>query len=380
MALMVLVGAVALATASTAAALPANPWTGQWLNNNNELVTLTQSGSQITGTQLCPNTTSLPGITLTGTASADNTVANFSYQSSICTGVGGTFTGTMAASGRRVDGTGTTQFGTGFTFFFNYQSGGNEPRESPPAPPPPPPGRALCPGGPWSGLWTANGSEVFSFSQSGNTFSGTLVNGPETYTGTISGNTVNATFRIPEGTGTWRLTLAPDLNSFTRVGTTTTGRPFGPLTSTFIGCSTGLAGVDLTRTIPAPQTLQGGPTTIVAPGTVSLTSLTRSKCVLVKVASSPAGADPRLDLQRAAQHPPVRAEARRVHRPGAPAGLHPGALPRPHLQPADAAQRGARLRRGRDAEARRAEAQAGDPADQPRPVAGTPVARRPRSS
>ena len=146
----------------------------------------------------------------------------------------------MAASGRRIDGTGITQFGTGFTFSLTYQSGGNEPRESPARRPAA--GAPLCPGGPWSGLWTANDSEVFSFAQSGNKFSGTLVNGPETYTGTISGNTVNATFRIPEGTGTWRLTLAPDLNSFTRVGTSTTGRPFGPLTSTFLGCSTGLAG------------------------------------------------------------------------------------------------------------------------------------------
>ena len=320
MALMVLVGAVALATASTAAALPANPWTGQWLNNNNELVTLTQSGSQITGTQLCPNTTSLPGITLTGTASADNTVANFSYQSSVCTGVGGTFTGTMAASGRRVDGTGTTQFGTGFTFFFNYQSGGNEPRESPPAPPPPPPGRALCPGGPWSGLWTANGSEVFSFSQSGNTFSGTLVNGPETYTGTISGNTVNATFRIPEGTGTWRLTLAPDLKSFTRVGTTHHRAAVRP------------AHLHLPRLLDGPgggRPDEDHPRPADAPGGSDHDRRTRNRVadlahpLQVRAGEGrelPAGADPRLDLQRAPQHPPLRAEARRVHGAGARGG------------------------------------------------------------
>jgi hypothetical protein len=80
--------------------------------------------------------------------------------------------------------------------------------------------------------------------------------------------------------------MAPDLNSFLNTGTTTTGRVDEPFTSNFIGCSTGLAGVDLARTIPAPQRLTGGPTTLVAPGTVSLTSLTRSKCVLVRVASS----------------------------------------------------------------------------------------------
>lgn len=280
---MILVGAVALATASTAAALPANPWAGTWQNNDGAILTVTQSGSQISGTQLCPGATALPGITITGTASADNTTANFSYQSSVCTGVGGTFTGTMAKDGRRVDGSGVTQFGTGFTFFWLYQSGGTEPRESP-APPPPAPAR--CAGGPWSGLWSARGSSVFSFVQSGDQLFGTLVDEAETINGTISGNTANATFRIPEGSGTFQLTLAPDGKSFTAVGTSTTGRPFGPNISTFLGCSKGLAAVDLRTTIPAPQTLQGGPTTIVAPGTVSLTSLTRSKCVLVKVASA----------------------------------------------------------------------------------------------
>jgi uncharacterized protein (DUF2147 family) len=277
-----LAGVAALAMAGTAAALPANPWTGTWQTNDGGIATITQTGTQISGTQLCPGTTSLPGITYSGTASADNRTANFSYQSSVCTGVGGTFTGTLQNDGRRIEGSGVTQFGTGFSFSWTYQGGGTEPRETPVAPPPAP----RCAGGPWSGLWSAQGSSVFSFAQSGNQLSGTLVNEPETVSGTISGNTANATFRVPEGTGTFRMTLAPDGNSFSVTGTTTTGRPFGPETSTFLGCSTGLAGVDLRNAIPAPQTLQGGPTTIVAPGTVSLTSLTRSKCVLVKVASS----------------------------------------------------------------------------------------------
>ena len=43
---------------------------------------------------------------------------------------------------------------------------------------------------------------------------------------------------------------------------------------------------NLQTTIPNPQTLTNGPTTIVAPGTISLRSLKRSKCVLVRVASS----------------------------------------------------------------------------------------------
>jgi hypothetical protein len=82
------------------------------------------------------------------------------------------------------------------------------------------------------------------------------------------------------------MTLSADGNSFSTVGTTTSGAPLGPETSTFIGCSTGPAGVDLASAIPAPRTLTGGPTTLIAPGTVSLVSLTRSKCVQVKVASS----------------------------------------------------------------------------------------------
>ena len=281
LALSALLATFALISASSAAALPPNPWTGQWLDNNNMLVTLTQSGSQITGTSFCPGGASPPGVTLTGTASADNTTANFSYQSAVCTGTGGTFTGTMNASGRRVDGSGVTQFGTGFSFSWTYQGGGNEPREAPPAPPRPP-----CAGGPWSGLWTGDGSAVISLLQNGTTLSGTVIDVPETITGTISGNTARATFRVPEGTGTWQMTLAPDQASISTVGTTTTGARFGPVTSTFIRCATGLPAVDLTRTIPAPQTLTGGPTTIVAPGIVSITSLTRSKCVLVKVASA----------------------------------------------------------------------------------------------
>jgi hypothetical protein len=279
MVLVGLVGVAALTMAGTAAALPANPWAGTWKTNDGSILTVTQSGTQISGTELCPGATSLPGINISGTASADNKTASFAYGSSVCTGVGGNFTGTMADDGKRVDGSGVTQYGTGFTFFWLYQGGGTEPRQT--APPP-----ARCAGGPWSGLWSANGSSVFSFAQSGNQLSGTLVDEAETISGTISGNTANATFRIPEGSGTWQLTLAADGNSFTTVGTTITGRPFGPRTSTFLGCSQGLAGVDLRNAIPAPQTLQGGPTTIVAPGTVSLTSLTRSKCVLVKVASS----------------------------------------------------------------------------------------------
>jgi uncharacterized protein (DUF2147 family) len=280
-----LIAVAVLGAAGPALALPANPWTGNWRTSQGDVVTLTQSGSQITGTSLCPSTTSLPGITYTATASGDGSVATFAYMSVVCTGVGGTFTGTMSADGKTVTGSGTTQYGTGFSFSWTYEGGGIEPRAAPPPPPPPPAPAARCPGGPFSGLWTARGNNVFSFTQSGTALSGTLLGQQETISGTVSGSTADAVFTVPEGSGTWHLTLAPDGGSFTTTGTTTTGVAFGPLTSAFIGCPAALQAVNLQTTIPAPQTIQGGPTTIVAPSTVSLTSLTRSKCVLVKLAS-----------------------------------------------------------------------------------------------
>ena len=277
--LATLATALALGPATTALALPANPWAGTWQGNDGGILTVTQTGNQISGTEPCPGTTTLPGVTITGTASADSTSADFAYSSTICTGTGGTFHGTLATDARSASGSGVTQFGTGFNWTWTYQGGGTEPRVV--APPP-----AACAGGPWSGLWSARGTSVFSFLQSGDRLFGTLVDEAETIQGTIAGTTADATFRTPAGNGTFHMTLAADGKSFTATGTTTTGAPFGPVTSNFLGCSKGPAAVDLGTTVPSPQTLQGGPTTIVAPGTVSLVALTRSKCVLVKVASA----------------------------------------------------------------------------------------------
>lgn len=288
--LLVLVVLSLGAGAPAAQALPASPWTGRWDDGSGRVITLTQSGSQITGTQACPSTTTLPGITLTATASADNTSANFAYSSAVCTGTGGTFTATMAADGLRVSGNGVTQFGTGFSFAWIYQAGGTEPRTPPPTTTPP--SRQQCPGGPWSGRWSAQGSYVFTFTQSGSTLSGTTQAG-EVDRGTISGNTARGTFTFPgdPGTGTFVLTMAPDGNSIAVTGTTTSGSPSASFTSRFLGCSPGSVPspappIDLQSTIPAPQTVTNGPTTIRAPGTISLRSLKRSKCVLVRVAST----------------------------------------------------------------------------------------------
>lgn len=230
----ILAVALGLALAGPAAALPAAPWTGQWLGGSGELMTLAQSGTTITGSGPCPGGTT-PDVRFAGTASADGASASFTYSSTVCTGTGGTFTGTLTPDGVRVNGTGTTQFGTGFSFTWTYQRGGTEPRSAPP--------RAPCPGGPWSGLWSGAGpGDVASFVQNGATLAGVLVALPVAHTGTIAGDTARGTFRRPEGTGTFLLTMAPD-------------------------------------------GLTAGPTTLVAPGRVSITALRRSKCVLVRASS-----------------------------------------------------------------------------------------------
>jgi hypothetical protein len=276
--------ALGLVIAAPAGALPANPWSGRWLipasttnGSGDQVVTLTQTGNTIAGAfSWCG------GGTWSGTISPDQTTWTGEFRGPPglpgCSGTGhGTFTETMAPDGRSFSGTGSTDYGNGFTFSATYVSGGTEPRLA---------ARTPCAGGPWSGLWTARGSNVFSFSQNGTALSGVVVDQPETETGTISGNTARGTYRIPEGTGTFTLTLAPDANSFDTQGTTTTGAPAQPFTARFLRCETGLPGVNLQTTIPDPQTLRAGPTSLVAPARVSLTSLRRSKCVLVKVGST----------------------------------------------------------------------------------------------
>jgi hypothetical protein len=99
-----------LALAGPAAALPANPWTGRWASDT-DVITLSQTGSQISGSGPWPGTTG-SGVLYTATASADSTSANFSYSSSECPGTGGTFSATLTPDGRTINASGTTQFGT----------------------------------------------------------------------------------------------------------------------------------------------------------------------------------------------------------------------------------------------------------------------------
>ncbi len=124
------------ALVGSAAALPADPWTGQWLfSGDGATSTLAQSGSAITGTSPCPGTTMFPaGVTQTGTVSGDGTTASFTYSGApSCPGAGGTYQATMQPDARVIDVRGTTQFGTPFSTTFTYQGGGTEPRETPSA-------------------------------------------------------------------------------------------------------------------------------------------------------------------------------------------------------------------------------------------------------
>jgi len=281
---MTVATAVALASAVPAAALPPTPWTGRWLypaaqtaGAGDQVATLTQTGSTVTGTFSWCGAGSW-----TGTVSADQTTwtAEFFHPPSQpgCSSTGhGRFTVRMAPDGRSFSGSGVTDLGSDFTTSATYVGGGVEPRLTAPRP--------SCPGGPWSGLWTTADGGTFSFLQRGSTLSGVIVDFPVTHTAAITGNTARGTYRRPEGTGTTLLTLAPDGNSFLYTGTTVSGATDTPFTANFVGCPSGLAAADLARTIPNPQTLQAGPTSLVAPGTVSLTSLRRSKCVLVRVGS-----------------------------------------------------------------------------------------------
>jgi hypothetical protein len=280
LALLFLLAALAagLVAPALAAALPANPWTGRW-QSGSDVITLTQAGSQISGTGPCPGTTN-SAVNYSASASADSTTANFAYTSSVCTGTGGTFSATLAANGQTVSGSGVTQFGTGFSFSWTYVGGGTEPRSIPPPPPPPPAPAQGCPtaASPWTGYWLLDVGGVLEVVQSGAGVTGVLSGGESNlaFSGTVSGNTLTGTAT----SGTLSNPVSVSLTSPTTFAGTLNG---GPFKARLQGC--GGNPPNLQSTIPSPQTLTNGPTTLVAPGTISLRSLKRSKCVLVKVSS-----------------------------------------------------------------------------------------------
>lgn len=287
----VVASALALTAASSAAALPANPWSGLWLRDAaespdppNQLFTLSQSGSSVSGTFA-----HCGGGTITGTVSADGTTLTASSRNPPgvpgCSGDGtATFTVTMSPDGLSFRGSGVTGFGSGFPLTARYQGGGTEPRSSSPA-------RPACVGGRFAGRWRSPSGNVFVFSQTGSTLFGRGLSFAQTMNGTVSGSTARGTYTLPAGgSGPFTLTLAPDARTFSYTGATTGGVPEGPVTWTFLTCDPEAVadplGADLARVIPSPQVLQAGPTTIVAPGTISIGSFSRSKCVLVRVASA----------------------------------------------------------------------------------------------
>jgi hypothetical protein len=304
--------AAGLVLAGPAAALPANPWTGRWLSGS-DVITLTQTGAQITGTGPCPGTTGA-GVTYSATASADSTSANFSYTSAVCTGVGGTFTANMRADGLKVTGSGVTQFGTGFSFEWNYQGGGTEPRTPPPPPPPsaapaPTPPlpvlpAVLCPtsASPWTGEWQVTatiggrpsaGSTV-RLLQTGSNVAGQLVGGESSQrvTGTVSskpGVLSHLDGELADG-GPSQLSLdLVDARTYRGTQQPPGGAPF-PVEGKLQGCAdVGRQALppapNLQNTIPSPQRVAAGPTSATFPGKLSLRSLKKSKCVRVVVVS-----------------------------------------------------------------------------------------------
>ena len=297
--------ALGLAGAPPAHALPANPWAGRWLipkaqlpcNDNpalgitgDQVFTATQTGSRVTFTYTYPGgqsgtisgTVSPDGATVTAGAAPDGWTET---PPTYCFGTGHAMIQLQMAADARsfstVPGAASqTDLGNPVGISGTYQGGGTEPRTSPSAIT-----RPLCPGGPWSGLWQGPRS-TFTVVQSGSTLTESTPRG-ETGRATISGNIATGTFNLPgdPGTGTFTETLAPDGLSYSATGTETDGSPDTPFTARFVGCAPGAPAPNLQTSIPSPQTLTNGPTSLVAPGVLSLRSLKRSKCVLVKVAS-----------------------------------------------------------------------------------------------
>ena len=128
----ILSAVVVLSSVAPAAALPANPWTGNWLRDAaespappNQLFTLSQNGSSVTGTYA-----HCGGGTLTGTVSADGATLSASFRNPPgvpnCSRDGtATVTVTMNPDGLSFQGSGVTGIGNGFTFTARYQGGGN---------------------------------------------------------------------------------------------------------------------------------------------------------------------------------------------------------------------------------------------------------------
>ncbi len=108
---------------------------------------------------------------------------------------------------------------------------------------------------------------------------------------TVRGDVASGTYTLSTGTkGRFTQTVSSDLLSLATDVTNPDGSPGGPSNWTFVKCDpqtvSSPVGANLRLVIPAPQLATAGPTSAVAPGIISLGSLTTSRCVLVKLSAT----------------------------------------------------------------------------------------------
>lgn len=150
--------------------------------------------------------------------------------------------------------------------------------------------RAACVGGDFAGIWERRDGSTLTYTQTGRIALGLSSNNQSSRM-TISGTTATWTYTLSTGTtGTYSQVLAADLLTLETTVTNPDGTLGTPSTWTFTGCDpltvSSPFGAALRLVIPAPQLASGGPTSAVAPGIISLGSLTTSRCVLVKVSTT----------------------------------------------------------------------------------------------
>jgi hypothetical protein len=286
----------ALAGAAPAVGLPVNPWNGTWAIpkadipcndrpalgvTGDQIFTAVQTGSRVTFTYAFPGGQSG---TISGNVSPDGSVFTAGAapdgwtetSPAYCFGTGHAMVQLQMAADARsfttVPGAASqTDFGNPVSISGTRGGGSTSP--------------VTCPGGEWTGLW-GDPSSPLTLVQTGQRVNGTY---PQnfagrpggTLVGVVSGETLTGTFQDSGGSGTF--SYAFDATTRTWSGTQTGGGVTVANTGSFLGCPP--PPPNLQSTIPSPQQLTSGPTSLVAPGRLSLRSLRRSKCVLVRVAT-----------------------------------------------------------------------------------------------
>jgi len=155
---------------------------------------------------------------------------------------------------------------------------------------PAPGARAACVGGDFAGVWQRSDGSTVTYTQTGRVVLATTSNNQSARL-TVTGGTAAGTYTLSTGTkGRYTQTISPDLLSLDTDVTNPDGSPGGASTWRFLRCDpqtvSSPVGANLRLVIPAPQVASAGPTSAVAPGIISLGSLTGSRCVLVKVSAT----------------------------------------------------------------------------------------------